>query len=206
MKRLSTLITRTTKPNDQKIVDLQQEVKNSPIRIPILGPRGSGKTSFLYRSYFKYNVNRPDTHFDVMPTSSHNVETISYQSNQFELWDFAEISSCLNYLNEQTRVIIYLIDSTAYDREVVSSKSKENMMWLLETYQKILKNAIIITVATKQDTQPPMDIQDIGHLWVSDEALMHLLNGHDWRIFSCNNLTASKAYIVPSQQYHPHRH
>lgn len=82
-----------------------------------------------------------------------------------------------------------MIDSTAYEKETVASKSKENMIWLLETYQKILKNVIIITVTTKQDTQPTMDIQDIGNSWVNDKTLMNLLQGHDWRIFSCNNLT-----------------
>ncbi|KAF1796916.1 P-loop containing nucleoside triphosphate hydrolase protein, partial [Mucor lusitanicus] len=186
MKRFSTLVSRTNKANELKDADKQQE---EVIKTIILGPRGSGKTSFLYRAYFKYNEHQPDTHFDVIPTPAHNVEVIPYQSYHFELWDFAEISSCLNYLDDQTRVIIYMIDSTAYEKEAVASKSKENMIWLLETYQKMLKNTIIITIATKQDTQPPMDIQDIGNSWVNDKALMNLLKGHDWRVFPCNNLT-----------------
>lgn len=106
MKRFSTLVSRANKVNELKGADKQQEEglgNNSTlfirkilpqihfvvIKAIILGPRGSGKTSFLYRAYFKYNQHQPDTHFDVIPTPAHNVEVIPYQTCHFELWDFA---------------------------------------------------------------------------------------------------------------------
>jgi GTPase SAR1 family protein len=54
-----------------------------------LGPRASGKTSFLYKAYFKYNIDQPHTEFDVIPTPNHNVEVVPFGSYSFELWDFA---------------------------------------------------------------------------------------------------------------------
>ncbi|KAI8327006.1 P-loop containing nucleoside triphosphate hydrolase protein [Choanephora cucurbitarum] len=158
------------------------------ITIRMLGARGSGKTSFLYKSYFKY-TNEPNTHFSVIPTPTHNVEIIPYQSCLFELWDLAEIGASLNYVKENTHVLIYMVDSVEYQREAVATKSKENMIWLLENFSQALEQTIILTVANKQDQPEAMDLQDIGNSWANDKTLMGLLKGHHWRIFSCDALT-----------------
>jgi hypothetical protein len=83
-----------------------------------------------------------------------------------------------------------MLDSSQYHKEAVAKKSRENMIWLLEHFQKQLENAIIITIANKQDISNEMDIQDIAHCWITDKPLMDLLKGHDWRIFPCNSVTA----------------
>lgn len=80
-----------------------------------------------------------------------------------------------------------MMDAEQYSNESVASKCRENMIWLLENFSKILENTIIVTVANKQDKES-MDIQDIGQDWVKDKHLMSLLKGHEWRIFSCNSL------------------
>ncbi|KAI8083990.1 P-loop containing nucleoside triphosphate hydrolase protein [Gilbertella persicaria] len=172
------------------------------IPVRILGARGSGKTTFLYKSYFKYGTGQPDTHFTVIPTPTHNVEMIPYQSRLFELWDFAgnpclvsnqqtdvfiEISSCLNHLNEHTRVLVYMVDAIENQKEAVAFKSRENMIWLLENFGQALEHTIIITVVNKQ---PDINhLQEIGNAWAHDKPLMGLLKGHDWRIFGCDALT-----------------
>ncbi|GAA5812923.1 hypothetical protein MFLAVUS_006384 [Mucor flavus] len=171
-------------------------------------PRGSGKTTFLYKTYFKYATDNPDTHFDVISTPTYNVEIIPYKSHLYQLWDFAgnnindnniynlcvlkesslEISSCLQYIKDNIRVIIYMVDSVEYSKTSVSAKSRENMVWLLSNYDKVLENTIIITVCNKQ-SEGAMDIQDIGNCWVKDKALMELLKGHDWRVFGSESRT-----------------
>lgn len=164
------------------------EGKEEVTRVLLLGPRGSGKTCFLYKSYFKYGTDGPNTEFNVIPTPTYNVEVIPYHSYKFELWDFAEISASLNHINENTRVILYMVDCIEASKEAVLAKGKENMTWLLENFGKILENTIIITIANKQ-SESAMDIQDIGNSWVNDKKLIGLLRGHDWRIFPCNALT-----------------
>lgn len=99
MKRISTLMSRSSKIDESQFKDkgttrifqnkkfIYRNIIDVPIRI--LGSRGAGKTSFLYKSYFKYSTQEPDTPFDVIPTPSHNVEVIPFKSYQFEIWDFA---------------------------------------------------------------------------------------------------------------------
>ena len=135
-------------------------------------------------------TNQPDTKFNVIPTPNHNVEIISFASLSFELWDFAEISACLKHINNDTKVIIYMIDCVDSCKDTVLSKGKENMAWLMNNFGKVLQETIVITVANKQDDEMgTLDIQDIGNSWASDGNLMELLKGHDWRIFPCNSLT-----------------
>lgn len=82
-----------------------------------------------------------------------------------------------------------MIDSIEYKKERVSSKVRENMIWLLKNFEKALENTMIITVANKQFNTAAMDIQDIGNSWVNDKELIGLLKGHDWRLFACNSNT-----------------
>ncbi|CAO3606645.1 unnamed protein product [Mucor hiemalis] len=100
-----------------------------------------------------------------------------------------EISASLNHINENTRVILYMVDCVESSKEAVLAKGKENMTWLLENFSKSLENTIIITIANKQSETTAVDIQDIGNSWVNDKKLIGLLRGHDWRIFPCNSLT-----------------
>lgn len=132
----------------------------------------------------------------MIPTPTYNVEIVPYESQLFEVWDFAEISFCLNYIGENTRVIIYMIDSIEYKKETVSTKTRENMIWLLENFAQALEDTIIITIANKQSEDTSVDIQDIGQSWVNDKKLMTLLKGHDWRIFSCNSLNGKGIDVV----------
>ncbi|KAG2202770.1 hypothetical protein INT47_004794 [Mucor saturninus] len=82
MKRISSMMSRKSSKSTLN------ETPDS-ISVLLLGARGCGKTSFLYKAYFKYATDNPDTHFDVLPTPSHNVEIIPYQTQLYQLWDFA---------------------------------------------------------------------------------------------------------------------
>ncbi|KAG1462598.1 hypothetical protein G6F56_005485 [Rhizopus delemar] len=81
------------------------------------------------------------------------------------------------------------MDSVELNKEAVSSKCRENMLWMLENFQEPLKDTIILSVANKQREPEAMDIQDIATLWTQDRALMDRLKGHDWRLFSCDAQT-----------------
>ncbi|KAG0748385.1 hypothetical protein G6F57_005641 [Rhizopus arrhizus] len=126
-----------------------------------------------------------DTHFDVIPTPTYNVETIPFYYYSFKLWDFAEMSASLNHIKD-TRLIIYFLDSVELKKETVSNKCRENMIWLLKNYSEQLQNTMMITIANKQQELDAVDIQDIASAWTKDRLLMDLLKGHDWRLFSCN--------------------
>ncbi|KAI7898041.1 P-loop containing nucleoside triphosphate hydrolase protein [Cokeromyces recurvatus] len=151
----------------------------------IIGPRKSGKTTFLYKSVVKYNTEEANNEFKIIPTSNFNVEVIKYKSYLFEIWDFAETLSCLNHPSHP-QVIIYMIDSIEYSKEMTTTKSRESMAWLLENAYSQIKNTIIITVANKMNNIND-DIQDIGITWTNDDRLYKLLKGHDWRLFPCNS-------------------
>ncbi|KAI9276031.1 hypothetical protein BY458DRAFT_142988 [Sporodiniella umbellata] len=193
MKRFSSLLSRSSQSNDQETL---QKVERTIIPSLILGPKGSGKTTFLYKSYFKYSVDQPETPFDVIPTVSYNVETIPFGSQySFEMWDFPEISGSLEHI-KKTQLVIYFMDSVELCKEAVSNKCKENMIWMLQTLGEQLKEAMILTVANKQHEPGAMDIQDIGLLWTRDKTLMDALKGHDWRLFSCNTNTGVGIYEI----------
>ncbi|KAG0164180.1 hypothetical protein DFQ28_010698 [Apophysomyces sp. BC1034] len=180
MKRFSGMLTQLWANKDSNATDDEADI---PIRI--LGARGSGKTTFLYKLYFKHCAGQPDEVFDVLPTESHNVEVIPFRRFSFEMWEFSEISAALNHMNN-TQVLIYFLDAVAQNDAAVADKARENMLWLLQTFSKQLENAIVITVANKVDVPEAMDVQDIGQMWVKDRPLRDALHGHHWRIFSCS--------------------
>ncbi|KAI9481431.1 MAG: P-loop containing nucleoside triphosphate hydrolase protein [Benjaminiella poitrasii] len=191
MKRFSTLMSLKKNSEEESKVkeSIQQQQQATRIPIHIIGPRKSGKTTFLYKAYFKYNNHQEtDTQFNVIPTPTSNVEVIDYKHYQFEVWDFAEINFCLNHIRDtftaKSRIIIYMVDSVEYGKETVATKVRENMVWLLENCSQALKDTIIITAANKLNDDG--DVQDIGLTWTTDTRLLGLLRGHDWRIFPCN--------------------
>ncbi|KAI8371492.1 P-loop containing nucleoside triphosphate hydrolase protein [Radiomyces spectabilis] len=197
MKRFSNLFT-TAIPN--KPPEVQEAMVDIPVRI--IGARGSGKTTFLYKLYFKYcesQVDR-DKPFEVLPTETFNVETISYQNHAFQLWDFSEISASLHYM-KHTQVLIFFVDAVEQQKPHVAKKNIENLLWLLDQFAKPLAQAIVITVANKCDAKGAMDVQDIGEMWIKNPSVKSALEGHDWRIFSCDavsgqGLTTVMDYLV----------
>lgn len=95
MNRLSRIDEKASKEKGTEKNFREEATTNIKKKVRIVGNHGVGKTSFLYKSYFKYTAKEPDTQFDVIPTSSHNVEVIPYKSYQFEIWDFAGKNSIL---------------------------------------------------------------------------------------------------------------
>jgi hypothetical protein len=89
-----------------------------------------------------------------------------------------------------------MVDSIEYKKTTVSTKTRENMIWLLEQFNQVLEDTIIITIANKLHKAEALDIQDIGNSWVNDKKLITLLKGHDWRIFSCNSMTGQGIDVI----------
>ncbi|ORE09544.1 hypothetical protein BCV72DRAFT_302776 [Rhizopus microsporus var. microsporus] len=178
MKRISTLLGNHNKTSTS------ERVEQEKITTVVMGARGTGKTTFLYKSYFKYNTNEPDTEFEVIPTEEYNVETILFDSYKFELWDYPDIENSISTL-KHAKVIIYFIKE-------VQDKSRERLMLLLHQENLIREEAIIITVVNDEH----MDIQDIAEIWVQDKGLIRKLKGHDWRLFSMNEIDRIFDYLT----------
>ncbi|KAH8548962.1 P-loop containing nucleoside triphosphate hydrolase protein [Umbelopsis sp. PMI_123] len=184
MSRISGLFSRFWSPRPSQ----DQVPEDEDIIVRVLGARGSGKTSFLYKLYFKHVVATPDEAFDVVRTDQHNVETIPYLNQMYEIWEYAEMSHSIPHLSK-TNVIIFFIDSVKSSVPTVAEKARENMLWLLTQYGDKLSDTIIITVANKQDEADAVSAQDIGDQWMNDAQLREALNGHQWRIFPCSTKT-----------------
>ncbi|KAI9011932.1 P-loop containing nucleoside triphosphate hydrolase protein [Phycomyces nitens] len=183
MKRFSGIISQfwSTKQS------LEEEQGRQEIPIRILGARGAGKTTFLYKLYFKYCAEKPND-FQVLPTESHNVEVIPYGQFAFQIWEFADIGASLNYIKD-TKVIIFMVDGVEQTKPAVAAKARENMLWILTTFEEELKEAIVITVVNKIDSEGAVDIQDLGQQWITDPLLTKSLRSHQWRIFECDAAT-----------------
>ncbi|KAL0077647.1 P-loop containing nucleoside triphosphate hydrolase protein [Phycomyces blakesleeanus] len=183
MKRFSEIVSQLWSNK----APLEEEQGRQEIPIRILGARGAGKTTFLYKLYFKYCAEKPST-FQVFPTESHNVEVIPYRQFAFQIWEFADIGASLNYIKD-TRVIIYMVDAVEQSKPVVASKARENMSWILKTFEEELRDAIVITVVNKIESEGAVDIQDLGQQWITDPLLTKGLRNHQWRIFECDAAT-----------------
>ncbi|KAI8577009.1 hypothetical protein K450DRAFT_253945 [Umbelopsis ramanniana AG] len=184
MSRFSGLFSSLWSPRPSQ----DQTPEEEDVTVRVLGARGSGKTSFLYKLYFKHAVGTPDEAFDVVRTDQHNVESIPYLNQMYEIWEYAEMAQSIPHLSK-TNVIIFFVDSVKCSHPTVAEKARDNMLWLLTQYGDKLTDAIIITVANKQDEKDAVSAQDIGDEWMKDIRLREALNGHQWRIFPCSAKT-----------------
>lgn len=98
------------------------------------------------------------------------------------------MSNSIPHLSD-TNIIIFFVDSVKQSIPTVAEKARDNMYWLLSQYRDKLAEAIIVTVANKQDDPQAVSAQDIGDEWMKDSRLREALNGHHWRIFPCSAKT-----------------
>ncbi|KAI7872887.1 hypothetical protein BDF14DRAFT_40584 [Spinellus fusiger] len=93
-----------------------------------------------------------------------------------------------------------MVDATQQSNEAVASKARENMQWLLTTFSSAFQDTIILTIATKVNSEGAIDIRTLGQQWAEDTSLYAALSAHHWRLFACDasneaSLDAVLAYL-----------
>lgn len=120
----------------------------------ILGLDNAGKTTILYKLYAPSRVIR------TMPTIGFNVETVTYQNLNFNVWDLGGQTNIRPYWRcyyANTEAIIYVIDSC--DRERLGLSKKELISMLEE---EELKQSVLLVFANKQDMKGAMTEAEVS--------------------------------------------
>ena len=156
-----------------RILDFFSRSRNN-FKIIILGIQNAGKTTILYRLSL-------GTLIKTTPTIGSNVEEISYNNVKLQAWDLGGQESTRSiwevyYVN--TDAVIYVIDT--HDESYVDSKTQ--FYKLLEN--EILKNAIILIYANKQDLPGAKSVSDIIQIYELDT-----IKDHIWHIQPCSAQT-----------------
>ncbi|KAI9721105.1 MAG: hypothetical protein M1812_002586 [Candelaria pacifica] len=154
------------------------------IRILILGLDNAGKTTLLYRlkvgpftaSQYSTAIGEVVT---TIPTIGFNVESVTYQNLNFNVWDLGGQTSIRPYWRcyyANTAAVIFVIDST--DIERIGTASEELAAMLNEDE---LKDAALLVFANKQD-QPGAK----GAGEISEALRLGELRDRNWSIVACS--------------------
>ncbi|KAI9793150.1 MAG: Arf GTPase arl1, partial [Piccolia ochrophora] len=162
------------------------------IRILILGLDNAGKTTLLYRLKIGEVVT-------TIPTIGFNVESVTYQNLNFNVWDLGGQTSIRPYWRcyyANTAAVIFVIDST--DIERLSTASEELAAMLNE---EELRDAALLVFANKQD-QP--GAKEAGE--ISEALKLGELRDRNWSIVACSavdgrGITEGMDWLVVSRAF-----
>lgn len=143
-------------------------------KVIILGIQNAGKTTILYRLSIGQLIK-------TTPTIGSNVEEIKYNNVKIQAWDLGGQESTRSvwdvyYLN--TDAVIYVIDS----KDDSFEESKSQFYKLLSN--EMLKNAIILIFANKQDLTGAKEANEIIQMYQLDT-----IRDHIWHIQPCSAQT-----------------
>jgi ADP-ribosylation factor-like protein 1 len=122
-------------------------------RVLILGLDNAGKTSILYRLQL-------GTPVATCPTVGFNLETLTYKSVTFQVWDLGGQTGIRPFWRcyfSDTDAIIYVVDSTDKERMGVA---KHELFALLD--EEELKNSILLIFANKQDCAGAASVTEVA--------------------------------------------
>ena len=142
---------------------------NQEVRVLILGLDNAGKTTILYKLYSPNRVIR------TMPTLGFNVETVKYESLNFNVWDLGGQTNIRPFWRcyyENTSAIIYVVDSCDHNRLGLSSNE---LLAMLE--EEELKNIPLLVFANKQDAKNALNEAEI-----STKLGLHTIKDRRWKI------------------------
>ncbi|KAK6539828.1 Arf GTPase arl1 [Orbilia ellipsospora] len=145
------------------------------VRILILGLDNAGKTTLLYRLKIGEVVT-------TVPTIGFNVESVTYQNLNFNVWDLGGQTSIRPYWRcyyANTAAVIFVVDAT--DKERLSTASEELQAMLNE---EELREAALLVFANKQD-QPGA----LGASEISTILELPKLKDRSWSIVACSAVT-----------------
>jgi ADP-ribosylation factor-like protein 1 len=140
----------------------------SEIRILILGLDNAGKTTLL-------NKLQLSTVTETVPTIGFNLETVTYNNLQLQVWDLGGQGTLRPYWRcyyPNTNAVIYVIDSA--DRDRIETAKKEMHIMLSEND---LKNVPLLIFANKQDLPGAMPESEMSEL-----LGLPMLKDRQWRM------------------------
>ena len=139
-----------------------------PMRTLMLGLDAAGKTTILYKLKLGEIVT-------TIPTIGFNVETVSYKTAMFTVWDTGgrgKIRPLWRHYYQGTNALIYVVDSN--DRERLDEARSELEHMLREPE---LEGLPVLVFANKQDLPNAMSVAE-----VSDKLGLHAIRKRDWFI------------------------
>jgi ADP-ribosylation factor-like protein 1 len=142
------------------------------IRILILGLDNAGKTTLLYRLKIGEVVT-------TIPTVGFNVESVTYKTLNFNVWDLGGQTSIRPYWRcyyANTAAVVFVIDSTDVDR---LHTAQEELHAMLD--EEELRDAALLVFANKQD-QPGAK----GAGEISEALKLAELKDRNWSIMACS--------------------
>ncbi|PAA52955.1 hypothetical protein BOX15_Mlig010634g1 [Macrostomum lignano] len=128
--------------------------ENRELRILMLGLDAAGKTTILYKLKLRSAVT-------TIPTVGFNVETVTYKSVKFNVWDVGgqeKIRPLWRHYYVGTHSLVFVVDSTDRDR---IDEARIELHRILEDRE--MRNAVVLIIANKQDlpnAMRPNEIQD----------------------------------------------
>ncbi|XP_075923843.1 ADP-ribosylation factor 6-like [Petromyzon marinus] len=123
---------------------------NKEIRILMLGLDNAGKTTILYKLKSGKGVATKST----VPTVGFNVETVSYKSASFSVWDVGgqhKIRSLWRHYYTGTQAIVFVVDCGDRDRV---DEARQELSSLLSDSE--MRGVSLLVLANKQDAPEAM--------------------------------------------------
>ncbi|KAJ8597940.1 ADP-ribosylation factor [Rhizopogon salebrosus TDB-379] len=118
-------------------------------KLVMLGLDTAGKTTILYKLKLGEVV-------ATIPTIGFNVETVEYKKIEFIVWDAGGISPLWHYCNNDTKAIIFVVDSS--DRERIAEAREELRISMND---KQLLDALLLVFANKGDLPGAMGASEL---------------------------------------------
>lgn len=147
------------------------------IRILILGLDNAGKTTLLYRLKIGEVVT-------TIPTIGFNVESVTYKSLNFNVWDLGGQTSIRPYWRcyyANTAAVVFVIDSTDVERLETAAGELRAMLG-----EEELRDASLLVFANKQD-QP--GARGAGE--ISEALRLGELKDRNWSIMACSAIAGT---------------
>ena len=157
-------------------------------RTIILGLDAAGKTTLLYRLKLGQVVS-------TIPTIGFNVETISYENNDFVSWDVggrSNLKGLWRHYFQEASLVIFVVDSNDKDR---MPQAMEQLSSVLDTFADMVwsgqnkRMPTVLIYANKQDLPnavPPEAIARQVHLHQISRLREHY--PVSWKVGLCNRL------------------
>ena len=132
---------------------------NKEFRFIILGPKNSGKTTFLL------NLVYPEDKIPAIPTKAFNTDTIIYKKYSIHLLDMTEEewkkqseTERINILNDR-QALIFFVDCT----KILDNKYQKETKKLFSSFLnlEIKKSFPFVIVANKRDLVPLVDTEQL---------------------------------------------
>lgn len=149
-------------------------------RILLIGLDAAGKTTILYKLKLGEIVT-------TIPTLGFNVENVQYNKINFVIWDVGgqeKIRPLWRHYYQNTNGVIFVVDSNDKDR---IDEARKELQCIIK--EDILKDAILLVFANKQDLPYAMNVTQIV-----DELELENVRNRQWYVQSCSAITGDGIY------------